>query len=262
MLRHGISRTPSLRDTIERSVDVEARRGAVASYFFTVPPSGHWSRYDCVYAPADRCRFRGERLRLSDVMHVLADEGFDVGLHGGYRGALEPGALAVERDSLAAASGLEITTTRQHFLRWDVRFTPLFQDAAGLRADSSLGFNGEVGFRSGTSLPYRHFHVPGRRRLGLLEVPLVIQDVALLRPDGLALDLPGAQALVRQLIDTVADVGGAMTLLFHPDKFLSPDWLTLYESTLDYGLERQAWLTSLGRLERWWAAREERVHGA
>jgi hypothetical protein len=260
--RHGIVRTPSMRDTLERSVDVETRRGAVASYFFTVPPTGHWTRFDCVYAPGDPCRFRGARLRLTDVVHVLADEGFDVGLHGGYRAALEPGALEAERNALVAASGLAITTTRQHFLRWDIRTTPLLQESAGLRADSSLGFNRGVGFRAGTSLPFRHFDVPTRRTLGLLEVPLVIQDGALLRPDGLALDLERAQAVVRELIDAVAEVGGAMTLLFHPDKFVRPDWLALYESTLDYALERQGWLTSLGRLEEWWGAREVRVRGS
>lgn len=256
---HGIARTPSTRHTLERSVEVEARRGAVASYFFTVPPTGHWSRFDCVYAPTDRCRFRGARMRLIDLMHVLAHEGFDVGLHGGYRSALEPGALEAERRALAAATELEITTTRQHFLRWDIRSTPLFQDTAGFRADSSLGFNRAVGFRAGTSLPYRHFDVPTRRRLGLLELPLVIQDGALFRPDGLGLDLACARDLVRGLIDTAAEIGGAVTLLIHPDKLVHPDWLALYEWTLDHGAERQGWLTSLARLEEWWTAREERV---
>jgi hypothetical protein len=192
-------------------------------------------------------------------MRTLAEEGFDVGLHGSYSAALAPGALAAERATLESATALELTTTRQHFLRWDVRTTPLLQEEAGLRADSSLGFNRNVGFRAGTSLPFHHFDVAGGRALGLLEVPLVIQDAAVLGPGALELDLPEAQRLVGELVDSVGEVAGAATFLFHPDKLVRPDWLALYEWSLDYALGRGGWLTSLRGLETWWRDRETRV---
>jgi hypothetical protein len=260
-LGSGIARAPSTRETLERSVEVETARGVVASYFFTVPPAHDRSRYDCVYAPEDACRFRGRRARVADVMRTIAGEGFDVGLHGSYGGALAPGALAEERARLEAATGLAITTTRQHFLRWDVRTTPLLQEAAGLRADSSLGFNRNVGFRAGTSLPFHAFDVAGARRLDLVEVPLVVEDTALPTVPGLGLDPTEARRIVAELLDTVADVGGALTLLFHPDKLARPDWLSLYEWMLDRALEAGAWVTSLRRLEEWWRGREARVLG-
>jgi hypothetical protein len=255
-LGHRIARSPSTARTMERSVAVEAKRGAFASYFFTVPPGTHRSRYDCVYAPDDRCTFRGKRVRIADLMRALDAEGHDVGLHGSYAAALEPGVLTAERAFLRNATGLEITTTRQHFLRWDVRYSADFQEAAGLRADSSLGFNRNVGFRAGTSLPFHPFDVDGGRRLELLEVPLVIQDTALLGRAALALDLDGARKLVGELIDAIAAVEGVATLLFHPDKLARPDWLALYEHALDHALDRGGWLTSLRTLQEWWSARE------
>jgi hypothetical protein len=258
-VRAGVARSPSLKTTLERSVDTETERGLVASYFFTVPPVGHWSRYDCAYAPRDPCLFRGRRVRIADVMHTLADEGFDVGLHGSFRSAVEPGTLASERDALQRATGLPVTTTRQHFLHWDVRRTPRAQEEAGFRVDTTLGFNRVVGFRAGTSFPFHQFDAEGSGRLGLLEVPLVIQDVALFREQGPRLELERACSVARELIDAVEAVGGVVTLLFHPDRFVEPDWLALYEWCLDYALERRAWVTSLAHVDDWWRRRESQL---
>ena len=258
-LRAGIARAPDTRDTLERTAAIEAERGVVSSFFFTVPPRGRWSRYDCAYGPADRCRFRARELRIADVMCTLAAEGFDVGLHGSYRAALETGALDEQRDALRSATGLEVRTTRQHFLRWDVRTTPRAQEDAGFEADSSLGFNRNVGFRAGTSLPYHHFDVTGRRRLSLVEAPLIVEDTAVLGEAALGLGPAEARELVLGLLDEVAEVGGAATLLFHPDKLARPEWCALYEATVDHALEQGAWVTSLDELQRWWRDRESRL---
>jgi len=198
-------------------------------------------------------------MRVADLMRTLVEEGFDVGLHGGYAAALTPGLLTAEREILEAATGLEVTTTRQHFLRWDIRQTPLYEEEAGLLADSSLGFNSTVGFRAGTSMPLHHFSVARRQQLRLLEVPLIVQDGALLEEYGLRLDLEGARTLLRRLFDAVAGVGGVMTLLFHPDKLVDPDWLALYEWSLDHAVENDAWLTSLHDLDSWWRSREAAI---
>lgn len=258
-LRNGVARTPSTAETLERSVELEAQHGASASYLFTVPPIIGRSRYDCVYAPQDPCLFRGERTKVVDVMRTLAVEGFDVGLHGSYEGAFRPGALAAERAALQRATGLEITSTRQHFLHWDVRRTPRLQEDAGLSVDSSLGFNREIGFRAGTSLPFRLFDHDSSHPLELLEVPLVTQDGALLGPLRPQLDIGEALAAVDRLVDAVSAVGGLVTFVFHPDKLVRPDWLALYERALKLAVERQAWLTSLRGLETWWREREARI---
>lgn len=259
--RAGIARSPSTAETLDRSVAAEAKRGVTASYLFTAPPHGRGSRYDCVYVPGDRCVFRGARASAGQLMRDLAAEGFDVGLHGSYAAALEPGALAAERATLQSCTGLELTTTRQHFLRWDVRTTPRFQEEAGLDVDSTLGFNRNIGFRAGTSLPFNHFDVTTETRLGLLEIPLAIEDTALLSPGGLELDFPDARGVIGQLLDRVAEVGGVGTLLFHPDKFADGEWLTLYEWSLDRALDQGAWVTSLRGLADWWREREQRVLG-
>lgn len=253
-LRRGVSRAPSLRETIERSVDVEATRGIVASYLFTPPPGSGASRYDCAYAPGDACTFRGARRTVADLMCILADEGFDVGLHGSYHAGTRPGTLAEERATLERATGLRLTSTRQHLLHWDVRSSPPLQADAGLLVDSSLGFNRNVGYRAGTTLPFRLPDAPS-----VLEVPPVLQDVSLLDSWGLGLSLERAQEVVADFVAAAEATGTAVTFVFHPDKLVDRDWLALYDWSLDHVLDRGAWLTSLRGLEQWWTERERRI---
>jgi hypothetical protein len=151
-----------------------------------------------------------------------------------------------------------VRTTRQHFLHWDVRWTPQLQEAAGLRADSSLGFNRSVGFRAGTSLPFRHHDLVSARTLDVVEVPLVVQDAALLGP----IAVGGGREQVEELLEEVGAVGGLLTLVFHPDKLARPEWLSLYEWTLDRVAESGAWVTSVAGLDEWWRDRERAILGA
>ena len=259
-IRGGVVRSPSTHRTIDVSSELEKRYGASASYFFTVPAAAGGSRYDCTYAPRDRCTFRGAHTTIGDMMRRLAAEGFDIGLHGSYYSAVRPGVLAAEREALESATGLTVTTTRQHFLHWHVTKTPQLQDAAGFLADSTLGFNRAVGFRASTTLPFRTFDVAADRPLTLLQVPLVVEDSALLGPIAVDRSLERAREVVRELVDTTKDVGGAFTLLFHPDKLARPEWLALFEWSLAYASEAGGWMTSLAQLEQWWTVREQKLH--
>lgn len=252
----GVSRAPSTRATLEQSAELLRTSGVTASYLFTVPGSG---RFDCVYAPEDPCVFRGVRQRIADVARTLAAEGFDVGLHGGYGAGTRPGALAAERARLRDATSAEITSTRQHLLHWDVRWTPQLQEEAGLLVDSSLGFSRNVGFRAGTSLPFHWFDVARSRPLALLEAPLVLHDVGLLGEWGLGLDVARAEEVVASFLDEAERLGTLRTVVFHPDKLMNEDWLRLYRTTIASCAARGAWVTSLDGLATWWHAREARL---
>ncbi len=223
------------------------------------PTGRRWKSVRLRLCASDHCTFRGARTTVADLIRALADDGFDVGLHGSYHSATDPGILATERATFEHATGITPTTTRQHFLHWDITRTPQLQNAAGFTADSTLGFNRTVGFRASTALPFRQFDVVADEELALLEVPLVIEDSALLGPIAVRGGLDHARDRVQELVDTTREVGGAMTFLFHPDKLLQPEWLELYEWSLRYLAESGAWLTSLSELERWWTARERRL---
>ena len=253
---YGISRVPSTEGTIERCIEIEREFGVKSSYFFTVSPL---HPYDCVYTVRDACRFRNERKTVASVIRAVAAEGFDVGLHGSYLSARSDGFLRDEKRALEDAAGQAVQTIRQHYLNFDPAITPRLQDAADFRADSTLGFNRNVGFRAGTSLPFRMFDFQAGSAFRILQVPLIIQEASLLETDALELDLELAQRVIRQLYAAVEAVGGAVTVLFHPHTLLDPRYQELYRFAIGYGLEREAWLTSLAETSDWWHSRETQL---
>jgi hypothetical protein len=255
-LAGGISRVPVADAALGRCVALEREYGVRSSYLFTVFPERGFSRYDCLYLPGDRCRFDGEETTVRDAMRALAAEGFDVGLHGSFNSALEPGMLAREKAALEEALGERVTTTRQHFLHWQPETTPALQEEAGLEVDSTLGFNRAIGFRCGASLPFR---LPGRR---LLEVPLAIHDGPLLRADGLELDAALAAEAVLRVVGEVEEVGGLATALFHPASLADPRFEAVYRALLEHALARGAWIASLRDVAAWWTEREQRLASA
>jgi hypothetical protein len=255
----GISLAPGTSDAFDQCLALECERQVTSSYFFTVYPSTRLSKYDCVYALEDRFVFRGKTRTAAEIVRTLAEEGHDVGLHGSYYSATEDGVLAFERRRIEEATGLRIRTTRQHYLHWDIRCTPRLQNEAGFAADSTLGFNRNIGFRAGTSLPYHLFDLERGEVFDLVEVPLVVQDGALLAGSGLELDANLARATMTQIIDAVAAVGGVLTLLFHPYGLKPPDFGALYEWCLREVQNRGAWVASLAAVDAWWRDRERRL---
>ena len=252
----GIARAPSTEDSLERCVAIEDEFDVCATYFFAVYPGPRSSRYDCVYELEDACRFHDRDATIGSVVRELAAEGHEIGVHGSYASSLDATMLAGERRALEAAANRTLTTTRQHLLRWDVRATPRAQVAAGLTVDASLGFNRNIGFRAGTSLPYRPFDFDRDETIDVLELPLVLQEGALFLPDALALDTSLARDVSAQLIDTVAGVGGVATILFHPHSLAGTEYVDLFRATIEHALERGAWVAPLGEIASWWRERE------
>lgn len=255
-LAGGVRRAPAA-EALERCVELELERGVAASYFFTVYPGPDGHRYDCVYDFEDACTFRGARVDVGGVARTLRGEGFDVGLHGSYNSALAPGLLERERRALERALGAAVTTTRQHFVHWDVRTTPRLQEAAGLRGDSTLGFNRNIGARAGTSLPFRWYDLDADRPLDLVQVPPLVHDGALLRADALELDVDLASRVLGDALGRTERAGGLLTVVFHPNNLADPRYLQLFTTLVDEALRRDAWFCSLADVDALWRAREE-----
>ena len=251
------SRAPSSAATLQQCVDMELGRDVRGSYFFTVYPPGRASWYDSVYALNDSFVFGDQRRRVRDVLKELVQAGFDVGLHGSSASATDATLLSAQRAVLEDAVGTEVRTTRQHWLHWDPRLTPAAQAAAGLTADSTLGFNRNIGFRAGTSFPFFLSAPDPFRTVDVLEIPLVAEESALFAADALELDESLAREVVQTLVDRVATVGGVFTTLIHPHSLLEDRVRSLYTWLLDYALDRGAWIASAAQIDSWWRRRAQ-----
>lgn len=253
------SLNPLTENTLEISYKIEKEFGVTASYFFTIPPESYLSKYDCLYKGHDRCYFLGKSCQVKDVMSHFVQEGFDVGLHGSYFSASKEGLLAEQKAGLEKQINAPIFTTRQHWLHLNLPKTLNFQEQAGFQADTTMGFNRNIGYRAGTGLPFFAYDLQNHRQLSLIETPLVIQDGALLGENALEYSPYKAMDIVKTFTSQTSQVEGCLTLLFHPDIFMKPGLAPLYRSIIKHCLSQNAWVTDLNTLQNWWRSRAKEL---
>jgi peptidoglycan/xylan/chitin deacetylase (PgdA/CDA1 family) len=227
----------------------EARLGFHSTFFVLPERLTAATIHDQFYRYDDVVLHGGRELPLREALRATRAAGWEIGLHGSYASAYDAAMLAAEREQREAALGVAVTSTRQHYLRFGVERTPDVQAAAGLRADSTLGYSSTIGLRAGTSLPFFWASAPG-----LLEVPLAIQDVGLLRVHGRGVDVGAQIARAQTLIRRIAQTGGVATLSWHTHAE-SRGALPAYRALLETAAELGAWGCTLGELEHWWRGR-------
>ena len=103
-----------------------------------------------------------------------------------------------------------------------------------------------MGFRFGTCHPWHLYDLENEKELPIKEIPLIIQDGALLNPNkGMRLDEDTAFQYIELLTEEVEKVGGVLTLLWHTDHINKPDWWNLYLRSLEYLKSKNAWFASV-----------------
>ncbi len=191
-------------DTMDAVLEME--RGRRSANFFLANGRDHlFHRYDL------------RKPRFRRVLAACRDAGMAVGLHGQVRHISEPAGIAAEKRKLEGLLGAPVLLNRQHYLRWDPRATFPALEAAGIRVDSTLGYNDMPGFRCGTALPFPWFDCAAGRPLRLLVVPLVLAEFQFYDPG--AFDGGAVRAAIRRYQDAACAQGGVFTTLFHNEYF-------------------------------------------
>ncbi|MCO6484346.1 MAG: polysaccharide deacetylase family protein [Saprospiraceae bacterium] len=101
------------------------------------------------------------------------------GLHPSYAAAFDPEVLHREMDRYQQITGEWPERSRQHFLRFRIPETYRQLEAAGIKADWSMGYADQAGYRAGTAHPFMWFDLQRDCQTNLRVVPLVAMDVTL-----------------------------------------------------------------------------------
>ncbi|MBK9638578.1 MAG: polysaccharide deacetylase family protein [Bacteroidetes bacterium] len=208
----------------ERWIDLEKEAGFDSTFFVFSRPSlmKDLHQYDCDFIFEDRMKYRGKNCTVADFIEQLSMEGFEIGLHGSYLSWDNSTMLLDQKVSIEKIIKKLIVALRQHFLHFDIGKTPDALINAGIKVDSTLGFNRSVGFRAGTSFPYSLVD-------GLIEVPQIIMDGALFNHNSLNYNEKLAFLEVERILDKVEKVGGCITINFHPNYLLIPSYWNTYK---------------------------------
>jgi hypothetical protein len=205
--------------------------------------AGHGHRADGAAPEAyDRLRPR--------LVETLLGAGAEVGLHGSYLAADDIERLARERALLAQLDG-PLIGQRYHYLRVDPHRNLAPLSGIGFRYDTSLGFPDALGFRAGIAHPFRPWDFARDRPADLVEVPLAVMDATLAEERYANLSAAQAKPRVLELLDRAAELGGAFSILWHPERFDGPSargWDRLYFELIEAVRERGGVCLSAGEL--------------
>jgi peptidoglycan/xylan/chitin deacetylase (PgdA/CDA1 family) len=246
----------------ERWLHIENSYQARSTFFFWPGRRSisKWHSTDCLYEMTDKVGFDGQACTVAEMIREIDGRGWEIGLHPSWFSFDDLDELKRQKEELEKTVGHDVVSVRQHYLHYDIRLTPHVQAEAGFKYDSTLGFNDNIGFRFGTCYPWRLYDLQEQKESPLLEIPLIIQDGALLSPDkGLRLDMDTAMEYAVQLTAEVERVGGVLTLLWHPNHITKTPWWELYLRILEHLKDRQAWFASVKSVGEWWTEHEAAV---
>lgn len=224
-------------------MNLEARYGGKSSFYF-------------ITAEADPVRFRYNIEDIASDLGKISDMGWEVGLHGGYYSYKNPEAIKTEKKRLEDALGKKVIGYRNHYLRFKIPDSWEILANAGFSYDSTFGLVDSVGFRNGMCHPFKPYNLKEKREIEILEIPLIIMDTTLFTQ--MHLDFNQAWECTKTLIDKVEKLNGVITLLWHNLVFgcsFRKAWVKLYQKTLEYCSEKDAWITSGEEIYRWWENR-------
>ena len=243
---------------IERWLGLEKKFGVRSTFFFWPGWSNITKHHhsDCLYNLTDRVVFDNEKCIVAEMIREIDHRGWEIGLHPSWYTYNDIDELKRQKEAVEKVVSHEILSVRNHFLHYDIGITPRIQSEAGLKYDSTLGFNDNVGFRFGTCYPWNIYDLQNEKELPILEIPLIIQDGAMLNPiKGMRLDGKTALKYVKQITDSVEKVGGVLTLLWHPNSFIEPNSLALFLNILEYLKKRNPWFATVKEVGEWWENR-------
>jgi hypothetical protein len=169
--------------------------------------------------------------RLVEKLKSMHSEGFEIGLHGSFNSAEDFDLLKMEKDQLEDALGLEVSKTRQHWLRYNEQVTPRSHSAL-FKFDSTIGWNDRMGFRAGIGSVYRPFDHENQKPFDHFVIPLLIMDSNIY--DYGAGDIQNQIAKGAQLLSGLKSVKNAhVSISWHPRTCSSDyNWHPAYEQYL------------------------------
>lgn len=197
---------------------------------------------------------------IEDLEHEIgdiADNGWEVGLHGGHEAYYNLDEIKKEKQRFEKVTGRKAIGYRNHFLKFKVPTTWELLNKADFKYDSTFGYADCVAFRNGMCHPFKPFDLDTNKEIDILEIPLTIMDCTLF--EYMKLDIDEAWKLTKVLIDAVERYNGIITILWH-NTYMVDEKLNFYKSILKYCSEKNAWMTSGEEIWKLWNEDNVRYH--
>jgi hypothetical protein len=187
------------------------------------------------YAKYDKS-ISSNNVHLQDLIREIASK-YAVGIHPSYRSNQAVPILKMEINRLKdilKSKAVEITSSRQHFLKLTLPETYRRLLAAGITNDYTMGYADQIGFRAGVAIPFNWYDIENEVVTDLKIHPFQVMDVTL--QQYLKLSPNDAITVVKPLIESIKTFGGNFTTLWHNSSLSEMDewrgWRAVYETMI------------------------------
>lgn len=212
--------------TFDWYVDICERAGLKAAFYFISDRTN--PAFDAVYDIDSK--------PITTLMAWLHDAGHEIGTHGSFETFRNGAQILREKTMMVAAAAstgrdIVINGNRQHYLRWDVRQTPDYLDAAGYLYDTTGGYADRPGFRFGTAKPFKMWSWTRHTSLPLLQYPLIVMEASVIDDSYLGLDhSPEGLDLIMTMKRRALRFGGDFSLLWHNSHLMTAEDRDLFST--------------------------------
>jgi hypothetical protein len=189
-------------------------------YFFLIPDKT--GKYDKNISP-----------EKGSMQHLIRDHSdrYSVGIHPSWQSGDDPGKLKLEILKLGHISGKQITSSRQHFIRFTLPQTYRQLIELGIGSDFSMGYGSINGFRASVASPFFWYDLEREEQTKLLLYPFCFMEANSFYEQKLS----AGQALeeLKHYLHIVKSVHGTLITIWH-NNFLGTatqfrEWREVYE---------------------------------
>jgi len=150
---------------------------------------------------------------LKKISKKIIDRGHFLGYHPSYDAYNNYELFVNDKEKMENIIKQKLTFGRQHYLRFEVPTTWQIWEEAEMEWESTIGYSGFNGFRSGVCFEYVVFNILRRKKLSLKEKPLIIMDVSIKNLD-----------YELKLIQEIKKYNGESVILWHNSSFNTTYW--------------------------------------
>jgi len=191
------------------------------------------------YGKQDK-NFHKQKKEYKMLLNELAGK-HAVGIHPSYKSNAKPALLEKEIQYLEDVLQKKVHDSRQHYLMLNIPYTYNQLIKMGIKRDYSMGYASKVGFRAGTSHPFRFYNLHLEQEQDLEIIPFCVMDRTL--KDYLKLNTDEATAVIKKLVGSISKTGGVFTSLWHNEIFSDEgEWLgwgKVYPGMLKFAKEHE-----------------------
>jgi len=196
-------------DTFDYLMDISEKHNLKSHFYFIPSIKGET---DFRYAINENKAIKAIQ-KIKERRHVI-------GIHPSFSTFKNKWHLKTEIDRLQNYYS-PITEGRQHYLKFSNPDTWQDWEDVGLKSDSTLGYENDMGFRAGVCYPYPVFNILTRKKLDLIEEPLIVMEGALVQSHP---ELEDFKSELKQISETVKKYNGTFVFLWHNNNLYAHEW--------------------------------------